>query len=103
MVTLPFGTITFLLRDIEGSTRLWEQYPQAMKSSLTRHDHILRTAIEAQGGSVFKTVGDAFCAHQALQKGLKTGLGEAVYLAAWERGRGMSKEGAIKFGVGQEP
>src|SRR5579884_2229057 len=58
----PSGTITFLFTDIEGSTRLWEQYPEAMRAALARHDALLRQAIEAHNGHVFKTVGDAFCA-----------------------------------------
>ncbi len=33
-----------------------------MAEALRRHDALLRTAIEANGGYVFKTVGDAFCA-----------------------------------------
>jgi len=59
---LPSGTVTFLFTDIAGSTRLWEQHPQAMPAALTRHDAIVRAAIEGHGGAVFKTVGDAFCA-----------------------------------------
>ena len=62
MSNLPTGTVTFLFTDIEGSTKRWEQYPQAMSVALARHDDILRQAIEANGGYVFKTVGDAFCA-----------------------------------------
>jgi predicted ATPase/class 3 adenylate cyclase len=62
MANLPSGTITFLFTDIEGSTRLWEHQPAAMKPALARHDTLLREAIEARGGYVFKTVGDAFCA-----------------------------------------
>src|SRR5829696_8256345 len=58
----PTGTVTFLFTDIEGSTRLWERSAQAMQEALARHDELLRTAIEARGGYVFKTVGDAFCA-----------------------------------------
>jgi predicted ATPase/class 3 adenylate cyclase len=56
------GTITFLFTDIEGSTRLWEQYPEAMHGVLSRHDLLLRQAIESQGGQVFKTMGDEICA-----------------------------------------
>src|SRR5438067_246295 len=55
-------TVTFLFTDIEGSTRLWEQHPDAMRLALARHDARLRAAIETNGGHVFKTVGDAFCA-----------------------------------------
>ncbi len=62
MPDLPTGTVTFLFTDIEGSTQLWERYPAAMKIALARHDGLLRQTIEANGGYVFKTVGDAFCA-----------------------------------------
>src|SRR5947209_556783 len=54
------GTVTFLFTDIEGSTRRWDQQSEAMKIALARHDTILRSSIEARGGHVFKTVGDAF-------------------------------------------
>lgn len=55
-------TLTFLFTDIESSTRLWQQYPQAMQTSLALHDQILHQAIQACNGKVFKTVGDAFYA-----------------------------------------
>jgi LuxR family transcriptional regulator, maltose regulon positive regulatory protein len=55
---LPTGTVTFLFTDIEGSSQLWEQYPQAMPAALARHDAIVRQAITAQRGVIFKTVGD---------------------------------------------
>jgi predicted ATPase/class 3 adenylate cyclase len=62
MAILPSGTVTFFFTDIEGSTKLWEQYPAAMKVALAWHDDVLRHTIEMHGGYVFKTVGDAFCA-----------------------------------------
>ncbi|MEI6388960.1 MAG: adenylate/guanylate cyclase domain-containing protein [Spirochaetota bacterium] len=58
----PTGMVTFLFTDIEGSTRLWESSPQAMRGALQRHDAILREVIELNAGYIFKTVGDAFCA-----------------------------------------
>jgi class 3 adenylate cyclase len=58
----PTGTVTFLFTDIEGSTKMWERHASTMQAALARHDEILRSAIEASGGYVFKTVGDAFCA-----------------------------------------
>ncbi|MFN8496416.1 MAG: adenylate/guanylate cyclase domain-containing protein [Anaerolineae bacterium] len=58
----PTGTVTFLFTDIEGSTQLWERQGAAMQVALARHDDLLRQAITARGGYVFKTVGDAFCA-----------------------------------------
>ena len=58
----PTGTVTFLFTDIEGSTQRWERDRDAMNAALARHDALLRAAISAHGGDVFKTVGDAFCA-----------------------------------------
>lgn len=62
MPGLPGGTVTFLFTDIEGSTRLWEQHPEAMRLALARHDGLMRSAIQAHDGHIFKTIGDAFCA-----------------------------------------
>ena len=59
---LPSGTLTFLLTDIEGSTRLWQVASDAMQAALARHDLILRQGITTHGGHVFKTAGDAFFA-----------------------------------------
>ena len=39
---LPAGTVTFLLTDIEGSTRLWETVPEAMEVALERHNRLAR-------------------------------------------------------------
>jgi predicted ATPase/class 3 adenylate cyclase len=61
-IGLPAGTVTFLFTDIEGSTRLWQQHPRAMKDALARHHAILQHAIDSSGGYVFQIVGDAFCA-----------------------------------------
>ena len=62
MSALPTGTVTFLFTDIEGSTRRWEETPDAMPQALARHDALLREVIDQHGGAVFKTIGDAFCA-----------------------------------------
>ena len=58
MGELPSGTVTFLFTDLEGSTRLWEQHPDAMQAALARHDVILREAVDAHDGYVVKTTGD---------------------------------------------
>ena len=55
---LPTGTVTFLFTDLEGSTRLWEEHPDAMRDALARHDEILRDAVGKRGGYVVKTTGD---------------------------------------------
>lgn len=85
-MTLPSGTVTFLFTDIEGSTKLWETHQPAMRLALAQHDALLRQAIEARNGVVFKTVGDAFCAafasaSEALQAALAIHL--ALQSATW--------------------
>jgi predicted ATPase/class 3 adenylate cyclase len=59
---LPSGTVTFLMTDIEGSTQLWEQHPQAMRTALARHDTLLQQAVTAVRGVVVKSTGDGLLA-----------------------------------------
>jgi predicted ATPase/class 3 adenylate cyclase len=56
----PTGTVTHLFTDIENSSGLWEQHPEAMSAALTRHDAILRSAIAGHAGHVVKSTGDGF-------------------------------------------
>jgi predicted ATPase/class 3 adenylate cyclase len=58
--------VTFLFTDLEGSTRLWEEHPEAMRAALARHDEILRDAVEHHDGQVVKTTGDGLHAAFAL-------------------------------------
>ena len=87
MPELPTGTITFFFTDLEGSTRQWEEQPDAMRSALARHDQLLRQAIASHGGSVFKTSGDAFSvAFQRAPEALAAALEAQLALAAEEWG-----------------
>jgi predicted ATPase/class 3 adenylate cyclase len=63
-MSLPVGpAVTFLFTDIEGSTRLERAVGAAAWAAVVaRHDELLRDAIEAAGGVVVKTEGDAFFA-----------------------------------------
>ena len=86
MADRPTGTVTFLFTDVEGSTRLWEEQPDAMKAALASHDEVLRSAIEDHGGYVFSTAGDAFSA------AFQTAYG--AVLAALDIQRAMQGEGS---------
>jgi predicted ATPase/class 3 adenylate cyclase len=57
-VDLPTGTVTFLLTDIESSTRLWETVPDAMEEALERHNRLVTGVIEAYGGVVVTSRGE---------------------------------------------
>ena len=62
MDNVPSGTVTFLFTDIEGSTKLAQEHPDAMSALLARHNEILDQAIKTHNGVVFQIVGDSFCA-----------------------------------------
>jgi class 3 adenylate cyclase len=56
--TLPTGVVTFLLTDIEGSTRRWEREPEAMREALHRHDALVRECVQRLHGHVVKSKGE---------------------------------------------
>ena len=68
MSAAPAGVVTFLFTDVEGSTRRWEADADAMRAALAAHDALLRGAIEARGGWLFKHTGDGVCAAFASPK-----------------------------------
>src|SRR5438552_2643411 len=55
---LPSGVVTFLLTDVVGSTKLWEDDASAMAQAVARHDALVRSAVEAFGGVVLKQRGE---------------------------------------------
>jgi predicted ATPase/class 3 adenylate cyclase len=58
----PSGVVTFLFTDVEGSTRRWETDADTMREALAAHDEVLRSAIDAHGGWLFKHTGNGVCA-----------------------------------------
>jgi class 3 adenylate cyclase len=50
--------VTFLFTDVEGSTRLWEEFPDAMRGALARHDALVQDVVAAHDGYLVKTTGD---------------------------------------------
>jgi predicted ATPase/class 3 adenylate cyclase len=57
----PSGTVTFLFTDIEGSTKIAEQYRDQWEALRSRHHAILNQTMQAHNGHVFQIIGDAFC------------------------------------------
>jgi predicted ATPase/class 3 adenylate cyclase/DNA-binding CsgD family transcriptional regulator len=81
--TLPAGTVTFLLTDIEGSTRLWEAHPELMAEAVPVHYALLADAVGRHGGvrpveqgegdsvvAAFSRASDAVSAALAAQRAL---------------------------------
>ncbi len=108
MIVPPTGTITFLFSDIEGSSKKWDQQPDAMRVALAAHDRMLRETFEACSGYVFKTIGDAFCvafdtaasalagaleAQRALSRADWSGIGELKVRMALHTGAAEQRDG----------
>jgi predicted ATPase/class 3 adenylate cyclase len=101
----PTGTVAFLFSDIEGSAIRWDAHRAEMQEAVRRHDELMRAAIEHNGGYVFKTVGDAFCAafatvHEAVTAALDAQ--RAIAAAGWNAVGGLRVRMAIHAGVADE-
>jgi predicted ATPase/class 3 adenylate cyclase/DNA-binding CsgD family transcriptional regulator len=61
---LPTGTVTLLLADVEGSTRLWETQPEEMTAAVARLNQVVSDVIAANDGvrPVEQGEGDSFVA-----------------------------------------
>jgi len=79
------GLATLLFTDVEGSVGLREADRDAMAAASAQYDRIVRERIEAAGGHIFKTVGEA---HRAVFADPVAALSSAV---------------AIQQAVGDEP
>ena len=64
MSELPTGTVTLLLADVEGSTRLWQTQPAEMTDAVARLDSTLADLLATHGGvrPVEQGEGDSFVA-----------------------------------------
>lgn len=59
---VPTGTVTLLLADVEGSTRLWETQPDEMTAAFANLDRALAGVVEGHGGvrPIEQGEGDSF-------------------------------------------
>jgi predicted ATPase len=55
MSELPAGVVTFMLTDVEDSTRKWESSPEAMRQAMLEHDRILALEIERKRGNIVES------------------------------------------------
>jgi class 3 adenylate cyclase len=104
MAELPSGTVTFLFTDLEGSTRLWEREPDAMRRALVRHDVMLREAVAKQHGHVVKGTGDGIhavfaTADSAVQAAVDAQL--ALVGEAWELREPLRVRMGVHTGVAE--
>ncbi|MBK6774067.1 MAG: tetratricopeptide repeat protein [Ignavibacteria bacterium] len=92
----PTGTVTFLFTDIEGSTKLSQNFPETLPEALDKHHSILTEAVESNNGFVFKIIGDAFCcAFQNTEDAVKAAVDAQIKLNSEEW-----KDAVIKVRMG---
>jgi len=71
----PSGYVTFLFTDIEGSTRLSQEYPESIQAAIEKHHLIMHNTIESNNGFVFDNIGDAFCcAFESAEEAVKAAV-----------------------------
>lgn len=83
---MPTGDVTFVLTDIEGSTKRWEKFPKLMPEVVRRHDEILIGCIEQFGGQDLRKKGEGD-SHFAV-----FGLASSAVRAALEIQRSLASE-----------
>jgi len=96
--------VAFLFTDIEGSSLKWLNHRAAMQAALRVHDEILRHAIAAHGGEVFKTGGDAFNAafrRPSDAVGAAIDAQQALARAAWSAVGGLAVRMAVHVGTAE--
>jgi predicted ATPase/class 3 adenylate cyclase/Tfp pilus assembly protein PilF len=78
--------VTFLLTDVEGSTKRWERDPELMTRLLERHDALLWDEVRRHGGTVVKSRGEGDSVFATFEGP------EAAVAAALDIQRGLSEE-----------
>jgi predicted ATPase len=103
MSELPAGVVTFMLTDVEDSTRKWETNPEAMRQAMLEHDRILALEISRRDGSLVESgrEGDSvLAAFRSPDHAVKCALAVQRAFAAqsWPRGAHLSIRIAINTG-----
>src|SRR5690348_5738196 len=104
--SLPTGTLTFVFTDIEGSTRLWEDHPEAMKRAHARHIEIISEQVEDFNGVLVRSRGEgdsAFAVFPNAPDAIRAVVGFQRALAAepWPNEARIRVRTALHTGVGE--
>src|SRR5437867_12994259 len=88
MAALPTGTVTFLFTDVEGSTWLWDEHPEAMRQALVQHDAIVEFLTEQHRGQVVRPRGEGdsrFCVFARATDGVAAAaaIQRALHAESW--------------------
>ncbi len=101
MESLPAGTVTFLLTDIEGSTHLIQQLGERYPGVLEAHWRLLREAIAEWDGYEFETQRDGlFVAFSSARSALSAAVAaqQALQRYPWPGGASLRVRMALHAG-----
>src|SRR5258706_2838723 len=106
MAALPEGIVAYLLTDLEGSTRLWESQPSAMRKAMAKHDSIIGDAVDRHAGALVEVgrEGDSILAvfrKTAGAAGCALEIQREIGAAAWPPGVTLRLRIAIHAGEAQ--
>ncbi len=94
---LPTGTVTFLISDIEGSTRLAANLGPDWPAVLEEHASLIRKAVTSEGGVEVSTEGDSFfCVFVDPAAALRAAVGVVRSMAT----RSWPEEGRVSVRIG---
>lgn len=109
--SLPAGTVTFLLADVEGSVRRWEADQAAMAGDLALLEEVLAGSIGGHGGvrpveqgegdsavGAFARASDAFACALGIQRRLASELPGIRLRVALHTGEAQRRDGGRYFG-----
>ncbi|HEU5315216.1 MAG TPA: adenylate/guanylate cyclase domain-containing protein, partial [Chloroflexota bacterium] len=85
---LPTGSVTYLLSDVEGSTRLWERFPDWMREAMETHDRIFERVTAARRGVLVRPRGEGdsrFCVFPDAADAVRAAVDiqRALHACAW--------------------
>src|SRR5687767_13900845 len=100
---VPTGTLTFLLTDIAGSSRMWENQPEKMRHALVRHSEPIAGAVERHGGNVICSRGEGdslFAVFQHAPNAVRAAaeLQQALFDESWPEDTSIRVRAALHTG-----
>jgi predicted ATPase/class 3 adenylate cyclase len=99
--------ITFLLTDVQGSTRQWEDNADGMQQALSRHDQLIREIVSRHDGRLIKTKGEGdstFSVFKNARRAVAAAIAvqQALTVETWPPGIAITVRMAVHTGEAQE-
>ena len=98
--------VTFLMTDVEGSTRMWEEHPDLAGTAIDRHDALIGEAVATRNGALIKSKGEGDSTFSVFDDaadavGAAVELQRALGREAWPDGCAIRVRAALYTGVAE--